>query len=209
MTKRGYALVPMDCQMPRMDGFAATPAIRALEAPLHRHTASIALTAGVVVEERARCLEAGMDDFLSKPILPAALSTALASWVSRTARICATEPAAGVGASSAHQRGRIWPDRGCRVFARKTLIVLNKRRLSPLRNRHTSHTAAAPIDLEASGTRPVAGHSRVTSDSKVVSRPFRREGHGVPLPARAVTEPSASASNEPSDPTSNIAGNLS
>ncbi len=61
-------LIFMDIQMPEMDGFDATERIRAHESPLGRHTPIIALTAGVLREEREKCLRSGMDDFLSKPV---------------------------------------------------------------------------------------------------------------------------------------------
>jgi CheY-like chemotaxis protein len=70
----------MDCQMPRMDGFAATTAIRALEAGSDRRTPIVALSAGVLSEERERCLAAGMDGFLAKPLVPADLQRALERW---------------------------------------------------------------------------------------------------------------------------------
>jgi len=55
--------------MPELDGLEATRAIRSLENAGGTHTPIIALTAGATREEQARCLEAGMDDFVTKPIL--------------------------------------------------------------------------------------------------------------------------------------------
>lgn len=65
--QHAFDLIFMDCQMPVLDGFAATQAIRALESD-DRHVPIVALTANVVKEERDKCLAAGMDDFLSKPV---------------------------------------------------------------------------------------------------------------------------------------------
>ncbi len=63
---REYDAVMMDCHLPHLDGYEATRRIRAAE-PANRHMQIIALTASALDEERERCLEAGMDDFVSKP----------------------------------------------------------------------------------------------------------------------------------------------
>jgi len=68
MWERGrYALVLMDIQMPRLDGFAATHVIREKELARGGHTPIIALTAHAFEEDQARCLAAGMDAYISKP----------------------------------------------------------------------------------------------------------------------------------------------
>jgi PAS domain S-box-containing protein len=70
-----YDLVLMDCQMPVMDGYAATRAIRKLN--LRHRIPIIAMTANAMPEDRQRCLEAGMDDYVSKPISTAQLHRAI------------------------------------------------------------------------------------------------------------------------------------
>ncbi|MEO7352077.1 MAG: ATP-binding protein, partial [Marmoricola sp.] len=79
-TPHRFAAVLMDCQMPRLDGYEATRAIRQLEGPGNR-VPIIAMTASTVVGEKERCLESGMDDFLLKPIDFALLETTLDSWI--------------------------------------------------------------------------------------------------------------------------------
>ncbi len=81
LQRRSYDVVFMDCQMPEMDGFEATRKIRLCEAG-GRRTPIIALTAGVLKEERDQCYAAGMDDFLSKPISKPELESALENWLS-------------------------------------------------------------------------------------------------------------------------------
>jgi two-component system, sensor histidine kinase and response regulator len=79
-----YDAILMDCHMPRMDGFAATRAIRAAERNGAR-TPIIALTANAMDGDREACLEAGMDDYLAKPFDREQLRSVLAEWLPKAA----------------------------------------------------------------------------------------------------------------------------
>lgn len=81
LSERTYDLVLMDCQMPVMDGYEATRRIRALEKPGGKRIPVVAMTAYAMSGDRERCIQAGMDDYLAKPISIEALSAALASWL--------------------------------------------------------------------------------------------------------------------------------
>ena len=78
--KRHYALVLTDLRMPHMDGYDLSAAIRAEEFP-GRRTAIIALTANALPEEEERCREAGMDEYLSKPVRLSRLQAVLEKWL--------------------------------------------------------------------------------------------------------------------------------
>ncbi len=88
----GYHICFMDCQMPEMDGLAATMAIRAQEHQTEAHLPIIAMTANAMPGDRARCIEAGMDDYLSKPVREADLTAMLAQWAPRLPRTGSSDP---------------------------------------------------------------------------------------------------------------------
>jgi two-component system sensor histidine kinase/response regulator len=79
MSRTRYGTVFMDCQMPIMDGYQTTHAVRVREGTA-RHTPIVAMTASVVGDARERCLAAGMDDYLAKPIRLADLISILTRW---------------------------------------------------------------------------------------------------------------------------------
>jgi two-component system, sensor histidine kinase and response regulator len=80
VSRVAYDLILMDCQMPVMDGYEATAAIRRLAGP-HAHVPIVAITANVLGTERDRCLAAGMDDYITKPANVEQLAGVLAQWL--------------------------------------------------------------------------------------------------------------------------------
>jgi HPt (histidine-containing phosphotransfer) domain-containing protein len=72
--------VIMDCQMPEMDGFEATRAIR-LEEGSGRRTPIVAMTANAMSGDRERCIAAGMDGYLTKPVRPDEIAAAISQWL--------------------------------------------------------------------------------------------------------------------------------
>ena len=90
-----YHCIFMDCQMPEMDGYEATRVIRQREARTGARIPIVAMTANAMESDRERCLVAGMDDYVSKPVQPKELGMTLQKWI----------PLAD-GAASAQPKGR-------------------------------------------------------------------------------------------------------
>jgi signal transduction histidine kinase/DNA-binding response OmpR family regulator len=81
LARTDFDAVLMDCQMPVMDGYAATRQLRQHEIEAGTgHIPVIALTASAMIEDRNRCLDAGMDDYVSKPLVPDELASTLTRW---------------------------------------------------------------------------------------------------------------------------------
>jgi signal transduction histidine kinase/DNA-binding response OmpR family regulator len=83
-----FAIIFMDCQMPELDGFEATAAIRAREASSGDRTPIVALTANAIEGDRDHCLAAGMDDYIAKPCTREQLKRTLAKWLASREAPC-------------------------------------------------------------------------------------------------------------------------
>ena len=81
LSETKYDLVLMDCQMPELDGFETTRAIRSLEKDSEISIPIIALTANAMTEDRERCLSSGMNDYLSKPTKKEILESTIQRWL--------------------------------------------------------------------------------------------------------------------------------
>jgi PAS domain S-box-containing protein len=91
LAREDYDLVFMDCQMPLKDGYEVTRELRRCEGT-RRHTIVIALTAHALNSDRQKCLEAGMDDYLSKPVLLEQLQATLDRWIPQIIPLQTPEP---------------------------------------------------------------------------------------------------------------------
>ncbi|MFN9910752.1 MAG: response regulator, partial [bacterium] len=90
MREEAYQLILMDMQMPVLDGLAATVAIRDL--PGRRDVPIVAMTANAMEQDRQRCLEAGMNDFLAKPLDPERLFEVLRQWIPAAGGLAPARP---------------------------------------------------------------------------------------------------------------------
>jgi CheY-like chemotaxis protein len=102
-----YAAVLMDVQMPEMDGYEATAEIRRIEEGQDRRTPVIAMTANAMQGDREEALEAGMDDYVPKPVKAEELEAVLERWVSKPHEATGQEPGKGPDASENPAEGSL------------------------------------------------------------------------------------------------------
>ena len=96
-----YDVVFMDCQMPEMDGFAATAALRSHEVQSSGHLPIIAMTANAMQGDRERCLAAGMDDYVSKPVKGEDFHMLLQKWLPSATAASTSPETSGLAESTA------------------------------------------------------------------------------------------------------------
>jgi CheY-like chemotaxis protein len=96
-----YDMVLMDVQMPEMDGYEATRRIRDTRSSvLNHYIPVIAMTAHALKGDKQKCLDAGMDDYIAKPITPEALERLIDTWLERVSRGTVGDDASGTGTAS-------------------------------------------------------------------------------------------------------------
>lgn len=83
LQQQPFDIVLMDCQMPVLDGYRATQRLRSWEREGDRHTVVVGLTAHAMEGDREKCLDAGMDDYLAKPVTMEKLKSVLEHWMSK------------------------------------------------------------------------------------------------------------------------------
>jgi two-component system, sensor histidine kinase len=155
-----FDLVFMDCQMPGMDGYETTRRMRAV---LHRYIPVVAITANAMVDDKQRCLDAGMDDFLPKPFTKSALSDLLCKWL--------VPGANAIADSEITERIVELPALATPVF--DELWQSLQWRLSPLRKIYESFLSVAHETLDILG--------RVT-ERPVTEQPAKESPAGTPAP---------------------------
>jgi len=127
LQRQPYNLVLMDCQMPELDGYAATKCIRQLNGAA-RHTPIVAMTAHALGNERERCLDAGMDDYLAKPVRIDQLRNTVEYWCGMRT----DSPEAGAATESAQESSAEILDQQLDVAVLDTLREVMGTQLLPL-----------------------------------------------------------------------------
>jgi PAS domain S-box-containing protein len=187
LNRISYDLVLMDCQMPEMDGYECSAEIRRREDHM-KHVPIIAMTAHVMKEDRDKCLAAGMDDFLSKPVRVAHLEDVLVRWLAGSAERMVIEAAPASSDSAADRPGAdalegeppetesSYPPVDLEIFME--LAGNNEDRLQELADRYVRQTAEQLLKLRdaiATGVAPdvkCIAHSAAGSSAMCGMKPM-------------------------------------
>ncbi len=182
-----FDLILMDCHMPEMDGFEATREIRARERPTGKRMPIVALTANAMAQDREACLNAGMDDHLSKPFSMLTLQNMLDKWMPQAAS--APAPAAEPAARAAGNRGGVL-DRQVREQLGKVLTNGKPELLTRVINLYLVESPKLMHKLKqaagASNTREIASsaHSLKSSSANVGAKALSRYCEDLEASAR-------------------------
>jgi len=163
---KGYDLILMDCQMPTMDGFEASRAIRNAEKVLDRHVPIVAMTASALQGDREACLAAGMDDYISKPVRWVDLQAIVRRWIAvlpkrnaEPAPLSAPEPAVAQPAPAKTESGPLDP-----------ATLRNLRRLAPRNNPQALVELISTFLDSTSGRMPDLKTAVLNRDSLMISQ---------------------------------------
>lgn len=163
-----YALVLMDCQMPVMDGYTASRRRRQIEAEAGLpRLPIIAMTANAMVGDREKCLDAGMDDYLTKPLDRAKLGATLAEWLARSPYRDASAPVAATGTAADlpnAARPAAPPSAAAALAARPATAPRSTQPIRP----GLATAAPAPAPAPRAPPQPTATASGPALDSEVV-----------------------------------------
>lgn len=95
LSRNHYEFILMDCMMPKLDGYETTRRIRKMQEGTGLRSVIIALTANAMIDDREKCIEAGMDDFLSKPVTIEKLGHTLVQWQSQVRKVAQPSSTSG------------------------------------------------------------------------------------------------------------------
>jgi two-component system, sensor histidine kinase and response regulator len=173
LTAVPYDIVLMDCQMPELDGYAATAEIRRREGAVPaRRTVIIAMTAHALEGERGKCLAAGMDDYLSKPVKQETLGEVLRRWSPDPRSATQTTPAAADDAGEPPvDMARLLDVAGGMVEVQELVDIYLTQMAEDVEGLHAAIEAGAAEDVSRIAHRCVGGS--MTCGMTVLVAPLR------------------------------------
>jgi CheY-like chemotaxis protein len=146
-----YAAVLMDVQMPEMDGFEAAQRIRELEKHNGQHISIIAMTAHAMQRDRERCLEAGMDDYITKPIQRKVLFSVLDHWTHHAGP--SKEEPVPITQDYSAQESSFSLDLDDGLFGKEPSSTADGNRLAALFSQEISTADTVPVDFDSALSR--------------------------------------------------------
>lgn len=204
LEKEAFDVVLMDVQMPEMDGLQATAVIRTREAATGKHVPIIAMTAYAMQGDRERCLEAGMDDYLAKPIRPDTLYAAIEKYAPAAAGPTAErKPTQHLDFSGTLERLRGRKDalrKLSQLFCTESACLLDEIRAAiagadPVRLQRAAHTLKGSADcvgarcaVEAARRLELMGRSSDLTGAGDVCQSLEKEVAGVEIALRQFAE---------------------